>query len=183
MEKTPRPEKVATVTEISDLFGGANAALLTEYRGMSVKHLSELRRSLRAVGADYKVFKNTLVWKSAVATGRDTPELEALLKGPTAIAFVTGDAVEAAKALRDFAKTNPHLSVKGGLLGTKVLSAAEAGALADMPPRQQVMAEIAGLFEAPLSALASLLEAPARDIAYAINALIEKNGGEDAIAA
>jgi large subunit ribosomal protein L10 len=181
--ENPRPEKVATVSEITDLFGGSDAALLTEYRGMSVKHLSELRRSLRAVGAEYKVYKNTLVWKAALASGRDTDDLEKLLHGPTAIAFVKGDAVEAAKALRDFAKTNPNLIVKGGLLGTKVLTGPETAALADMPPRIQVLAEIAGLFEAPLSTLASLLEAPARDIAYAIAALIEKNGGDEAVAA
>ena len=179
----PRPEKVAKVSEVVDLLNGSDAAILTEYRGMRVKHLSELRRSLRPLGAEYKVYKNTLVWKAAIAAGKGTPELESLLKGPTAIAFVKGDAVEAAKALRDFAKTNQALIVKGGLLGTKVLSAAEASALADMPPRVQVLAELAGLFEAPLSSFASLLEAPARDIAYAINALIEKNGGEVAAAA
>ncbi len=181
--ENPRPEKVQKVAEVVGLLNGSDAALLTEYRGMRVKHLSELRRTLRLVGGEYKVYKNTLVWKAALAAGIDTPELEKLLHGPTAIAFVKGDAVEAAKALREFAKTNPNLVVKGGLLGTKVLSASEASALADMPPRTQVLAELAGLFEAPLSTLASLFEAPARDIAYAISALIDKNGGEEAAAA
>ena len=180
--ENPRPEKVAVVSEIVELLNTSDAALLTEYRGMRVKHLSELRRTLTPVGAEYRIFKNTLVWKAAIAAGKDTPELEKLLHGPTAIAFVKGDAVEAAKALREVAKTNQSLVVKGGLLGSKVLNAAEAAALADMPPRIQVLAELAGLFEAPLSTLASLLEAPARDIAYAINALIEKNGGEAAAA-
>ncbi len=181
--ENPRPEKVQKVAEVVELLNGSDAALLTEYRGMQVKHLSELRRTLRPVGGEYRVYKNTLVWKAALATGMDTPELEKLLHGPTAIAFIKGDAVEAAKALREFAKTNPNLIVKGGLLGSKVLSASEAAALADMPPRVQVLAELAGLFEAPLSTLASLIEAPARDIAYAISALIDKNGGENAAAA
>jgi hypothetical protein len=96
--ENPRPEKVQKVAEVVELLNGSDAVLLTEYRGMQVKHLSELRRTLRPVGGEYKIYKNTLVWKAALAAGKDTPELEALLKGPTAIAFVKGDAVEAAKA-------------------------------------------------------------------------------------
>ena len=177
----PNADKVETVAEIKALFDGADAAILTEYRGMRVAHLRDLRRSLRSVGGEYRVFKNTLVRIAADSVG--ATELEPLLHGPTAVAFVKGDAVEVAKAIREFAKTNPNLIVKGGLLGTKVLSAAQATALADMPPKQQVLAEIAGLFAAPLSQFASLLAAPPRDIAYAINALIEKNGGEPEAAA
>ena len=178
--ENPRPEKVQTVSEITDLFNKSNAAILTEYRGLKVKHLGELRRALREVGGEYRVFKNTLVRIAADGVGAGA--IEPMLHGPTAVAFVTGDAVDVAKALREFAKTNTNLIVKGGLLGTKVLSAAQAGALADMPPRQQVLAEIAGLFAAPLSQMASLLAAPARDMAYAIAALVDKNGGEAAAA-
>ncbi len=178
--ENPRPEKVATVEEITTLFQESSAVLVTEYRGMRVKQLSELRRSLGTVGGEYRVFKNTLADIGAKNAGFDN--LDALLVGPTALAFVKGDAVDVAKALRDFAKTNQNLIVKGGLLGNKVLNAAQTTALADMPPKKQVLAELAGLFAAPLSQMASLLAAPARDVAYAVQALIDKNGGESAAA-
>jgi large subunit ribosomal protein L10 len=168
----PRPEKVATVSEVSEFLRDADAVLLTEYRGLSVNQLAKLRRSLRQSGAEYRVYKNTLVKIAADANG--IAGLDSLLTGPTAVAFVTGDAVEVAKALRDAAKEMPALVLKGGLLGTRVLDAKELVALADMPPKLQVLAEIAGLLEAPLSTLASLIEAPIRDIAYAIAALEEK---------
>jgi large subunit ribosomal protein L10 len=168
----PRPEKVAVVDEVVEAFTNSDAVLLTEYRGMTVTSISNLRRALAPTGATYKVFKNTLV--NIAAQQSNIEGLEPLLHGPTAVAFVKGDAVEAAKALRDFAKTEPHLIVKGGLLGTKVLDAQQALALAAMPPKAQVLAEIAGLFEAPLANLASLFEAPVRDVAYAIAALEDK---------
>jgi large subunit ribosomal protein L10 len=169
--ENPRPEKVSIVAEIKASLAESDAVLLTEYRGMSVPSIGKLRRTL---GADtsYKVYKNTLVRIAAEQQGIEG--LEPLLHGPTAVAFVKGDAVEAAKALREFAKTEPRLIIKGGLLGGKVLDAAQTAALADMPPKAQVLAEIAGLFEAPLANIASLLEAPVRDIAYAIAALEEK---------
>jgi large subunit ribosomal protein L10 len=169
--ENPRPEKVSIVAEIKANLAASDAVLLTEYRGMSVPSIGRLRRTL---GGDtsYKVYKNTLVRIAAEQQGIEG--LEPLLHGPTAVAFVKGDAVEAAKALREFAKTEPRLIIKGGLLGGKVLDAAQTAALADMPPKAQVLAEIAGLFEAPLANIASLLEAPVRDIAYAIAALEEK---------
>ena len=170
--ENPRPEKVADVEEIHAAINSSDAVLLTEYRGMTVASLSKLRRVLRPLGAEYKVYKNTLVRIAADRAGIEN--LEPLLHGPTAVTFIKGDAVEAAKALREFAKTEPKLIVKGGVLGSSVLDAAQAAALADMPPRVQVLAEIAGLLEAPLSNIASLLEAPVRDIAYAIAALEEK---------
>lgn len=168
----PRPEKVSVVDEVRAALTESDAVLLTEYRGMTVQSISKLRRALAPTGATYKVFKNTLV--NIAATQNGIEGLEPLLHGPTAVAFVKGDAVEAAKALREFAKTEPHLIVKGGLLGDKVLDAKQASALADMPPKAQVLAEIAGLFEAPLANLANLLEAPIRDVAYAIAALEDK---------
>src|SRR5579875_1356881 len=130
----PRPEKVAVVDEVRARLESSSGALLTEYRGLKVSELAQLRRSLRSVGGEYKVYKNTLV-RFAVAD-RGIPELEELLTGPTAIAFVDGDAAAVAKALRDFARTNPHLIVKGGLLGGNLLTSAEAAALADLPPRE-----------------------------------------------
>src|ERR1700733_6797580 len=116
----PRPEKVAVVDEVREHFERSDAAILTEYRGLKVKDMATLRRSLRAAGGDYKVYKNTLVRFAARDLG--LAELEPMLVGPTAIAFVDGDAVGVAKALRDYARTNPILVVKGGVLGSKVMS-------------------------------------------------------------
>ena len=130
--ENPRPEKVAVVTEVRERFEQADAALLTEYRGLDVKALADLRRQLKPVGGEYKVYKNTLARFAAEEVGGS--ELTALLTGPTAITFVQGDAAAVAKTLRDYARTNPHLVVKGGLLGDKVLSAADVEALADLPP-------------------------------------------------
>lgn len=172
----PRPEKVAVVAEVTEKLTAADAALLTEYRGMSVKAMSELRRALRPAGAEYKVYKNTLVRFAARNAGVEGAD--DLLTGPVAIAFVQGDVAGAAKALRDYAKANPSLVLKGGMLAGKVISASDVDALADLPPREVVLSQIAGLFEAPLSAMASLLEAVPREFAYGIQALIEKNGGE-----
>ena len=114
MQENPRPEKAAVVTEVKERLDAADAAILTEYRGLTVQEIATLRRSLRAAGGDYKIYKNTLVRFAAQAQGLD--ELVPLLVGPTAIAFVDGDAVGVAKALRDYSRTNPLLVVKGGVL-------------------------------------------------------------------
>jgi large subunit ribosomal protein L10 len=177
----PRPEKVAVVDEVKDRLSGASAALLTEYRGLDVKSISDLRRAVRAAGGDYKIFKNTLVRFAVRDLGLD---VEALLTGPTAIAFVAtkpdgspGDAVDVAKALRDFARTNPSLVVKGGLLGEKPLSADEARALADVESRDVLLSKLAGALAAPMQQLAGLLQALPRNMAYGLQALIDDRGG------
>ncbi|MGE0309305.1 MAG: 50S ribosomal protein L10 [Acidimicrobiia bacterium] len=172
--ENPRPEKVAVVAEVREYFAASNAVLLTDYRGMSVKALGELRRALRPAGAEYKVYKNTLVRRAAAEEG--ISGADALLTGPTAIAFVTGDAAAVAKALRDFARTNPALVVKGGVLGTKVLDAAQVTALADLPSREVLLAQIAGAFQAPLVKTAGLLQALPRNFAYGLKALIDQGG-------
>ena len=171
----PRPEKVAVVNEVRGKLDAASAAILTEYRGLTVKDLATLRRSLRDAGGEYKIYKNTLVRFAARELG--LAELESMLTGSTAIAFVKGDAVNVAKALRDFARTNPHLVVKGGLLGTSVLSARDAGALADLPSREVLLARLAGGLAAPLVQMAGLLQALPRNFAYGLKALIDKGGG------
>ena len=112
-----RPEKVAAVAEIRERLTESDAAVLTEYRGLKVSELAELRGALRPAGTDFKIFKNTLARRAAEEAG--LAELVPMLEGPTAIAFVKGDAVIAAKALRDFGRTNAALVVKGGLLGTE----------------------------------------------------------------
>ena len=179
--ENPRPEKVAVVDEVKDRFDSTSAALLTEYRGLDVKAISDLRRALRQAGGDYKIYKNTLVRFAARDLGL---ELEELLTGPTAIAFITekpdgtpGDAVDVAKALRDFARTNPSLVVKGGVLGTKPLTADEARALAEVEPREVLLAKLAGALAAPMVQLAGLLEALPKSFAYGLKALIDQQGG------
>ncbi len=171
----PRPEKVAVVDEVREHFNDADAAILTEYRGLTVSEISNLRRSLRPAGGEYKVYKNTLVRFAARDLGLD---IESMLQGPTAIAFVKGDAVTVAKALRDFARTNPKLVVKGGLLGEKVLDAKDTTALADVAPREVLLARLAGAMAAPMVQFAGLLQALPRNLAYGLKALIEKSGGE-----
>jgi large subunit ribosomal protein L10 len=170
----PRPEKVAVVDEVREKLSSASAAILTEYRGLKVKDMAVLRRSLRDAGGEYRVYKNTLVRFAARDLGLEG--LEALLEGPTAITFVDGDAVAVAKALRDYARTNPVLVVKGGVLGTSVLGAQEAAALAELPSREVLLARIAGGLAAPLVQFAGLLQALPRNFAYGLKALIEKGG-------
>ena len=174
----PRPEKVAVVDEVKERLRNADAAILTEYRGLKVGDLSTLRRSLRESGGEYKIYKNTLVRFAVKDLGLD--ELESLLVGPTAIAFVDGDAVGVAKALRDYARTNPNLVVKGGVLGDSVLSAADATALADIPPREVLLARFAGLLAAPMQQFAGLLAAVPRNFAYGLKALIDQGGAPGA---
>ena len=171
----PRPEKVSVVDEVRNRMSSANAALLTEYRGLKVHELAQLRGAIRDAGGEYKIYKNTLVRLAVADLGMT--ELDELLVGPTAIAFVDGDAVLVAKSLRDFARTNPNLTIKGGLLGRSVLSAADAGALADVAPREQILAQFAGLLAAPLRQFAGLLAAVPRNFAYGLSALIEQRGG------
>jgi large subunit ribosomal protein L10 len=173
----PRPEKVAVVDEVRQRFDGASAALLTEYRGLTVAAIAQLRRALREAGGDLKVYKNTLVRFAARDLGLD---IEDLLTGPTAIAFVEGDPVNVAKALRDFARTNPALVVKGGLLGTRSLTAAETQALADVEPREVLLAKLAGAMAAPMQQFAGLLQALPRNFAYGLQALLDQQGGAPA---
>ena len=179
--ENPRPEKVAVVDDVRERLESSSAALLTEYRGLDVAAISDLRRALRAVGGEYKIYKNTLVRFAARDLGL---ELEDLLTGPTAIAFITerpdgsaGDAVDVAKALRDFARGNPNLVVKGGVLGTRPLTADEAKALADVEPREVLLAKLAGALAAPMVQFAGLLEALPRNFAYGLAALIDQQGG------
>ena len=170
----PRAEKVAVVDEVRSRLDGADATILTEYRGLTVAELAALRSALAAVGVDYKVYKNTLV-KLAVAGGPHAA-LDPLLVGPTAIAFVSGEITAVAKALRDYGRVNPHLVVKGGILGDGVLSAGDLAALADLPSREVLLARIAGAIAAPLQQFAGLLQALPRNLAYGLSALVEERG-------
>ena len=173
----PRPEKAAVVAEVRDRLAASDAALLTEYRGLNVPQMAELRRSLRAAGGEYTIYKNTMVRLAVAELDLDIADL---LTGPTAIAFVgegddgsTGDAAAVAKALRDFSRANRALVLKGGVLGTKVLGPEDLAALADLPSRDVLLAQVAGAFQAPLAKLAGLLEALPRNFAYGLKALID----------
>lgn len=175
-----RPEKVAVVEEIRTKLAESDATVLTEYRGLTVHEIAALRGALRPTGTEYKVFKNTLARRAVEEAGVEG--VSELLEGPVALAFVKGDAAAAAKALREFAKTNPTLVVKGGLLGTRFVGAADIEALADLPSREVILAQIAGAFQAPLVKAAGLFQALPRNMAYGIKALIDQKiaGGEAA---
>jgi large subunit ribosomal protein L10 len=182
--ENPRPEKVAVVDEVKEKFESSDAALLTEYRGLTVRDLAQLRSSMREAGGEYRVYKNTLV---RLAAQQLDLQLGDGLVGPTAIAFVgqrpdgsPGDAVMVAKALQAFAKANPLLVVKGGLLGDHVLDAASARALADVAPREELLARLAGGMAAPMREFASLLQAVPAKMAYALQALIDAGGAPGA---
>lgn len=168
----PSAEKVAVVAEVREKLAAANSAIITEYRGMTVGSLAALRRKLHPHNAEYKVYKNTLARFAAREAG--VAELEAFLKGPAAITFVKGDASAVAKVLRDHAKENPALVLMGGVVAGKAVNAKELRALADLPPRDVMLAQFAGLLKAPMSKTANLLAALPRKAAYGIKALIEQ---------
>jgi large subunit ribosomal protein L10 len=174
----PRPEKVAVVNEVRERLEGAEAAILTEYRGLSTREMATLRQALTAAGGDYKVYKNTLV-KLAIAGGPHE-SLSALLEGPTAIAFVSGEVSAVAKALRDYARSNPNLIVKGGQHGEGLLSAQDLTVLADLPSREVLLARLAGAIAAPMQQMAGLLQALPRSFAYGLSALLDQKGGAPA---
>jgi len=167
--------KAAVIADIRQRLENADAAVLTEYRGLTVTDIAALRAALRPAATDYKIFKNTLARRAALDAGLD--DLVDSLEGPVAIAFVRrdeGDAVTAAKALRDFARGNANLVVKGGVLGPRVLTTADVEALADVPPREQLLARLAGGFQAPLTKAAGLFQAFTRNFAYGVKAYIDQ---------
>lgn len=166
-----RPEKEAAVAALADKFRGSGAVLLTEYRGLSVAQLKALRRSL-GENAEYTVVKNTLAAIAARRVGFEAFAQD--LKGPSALAFVSGEPVEAAKALRDFAKDNKQLVIKGGIMDGKLLSAADVDKLASLESREVLLAKTAGAVKASLSKAAYLFAAPASKAVRTVDALREK---------
>jgi large subunit ribosomal protein L10 len=172
----PSASNVAEVEAIKDRLEGSVAALLTEYRGLDVKELFELRASLRGSSTEYRVLKNTLTSIAVRQAGYE--DLVPLLQGPTAVAFVHGDPVQAAKDLAEFARTHPALVVKGGVLDGKVLAAEEVRRLATLESREVLLARLAGLFQAPLQQTVSLLAAPLRQVATMTSALRDKQAEE-----
>ncbi|HMO10972.1 MAG TPA: 50S ribosomal protein L10 [Actinotalea sp.] len=174
-----RPDKAAAVAELTDMFRESSAVVLTEYRGLTVAQLKQLRTALRG-NATYAVVKNTLSAIAAKEAGVDG--LDDQLKGPSAIAFVTGDPVTVAKGLRDFAKTHPTLVVKGGVLDGRPVSASDVTKLADLESREVLLAKAAGAMKAKLYQAAYLFTAPAGQAVRTIDALREKRATEGAAA-
>jgi len=171
-----RADKAAAVAELTERFQNSSGAVLTEYRGLSVSQLGELRKSL-GTNATYSVVKNTLT-KIAAAEAGVSPELTSMLTGPSAIAFVQGDVVEAAKGLRDFARANPLLVIKGGVLEGKPLTSAEIVTLADLEPREVLLAKLAGAMKASLSNAAGTFAALPVQMARLLGALEAKRAAE-----
>ena len=163
-----RPDKAAAVAELTNRFTNSNGAVLTEYRGLTVAALKDLRRSL-GDEATYAVSKNTLTKIAAKQAGIDG--IDEHLVGPTAIAFIDGDPVIVAKGLRDFAKANPLLVIKGGVLDGNILDASEIGKLADLESREVLLAKLAGGMKNALQGAASLFAAPLAQAARVLGAL------------
>ncbi|MEU7640852.1 MULTISPECIES: 50S ribosomal protein L10 [unclassified Streptomyces] len=166
-----RPDKVAAVEEIADEFRNSNAAVVTAYTGLTVAQLKQLRRSL-GDNAQYRVVKNTLTKIAAQEAGITV--LDEHLSGSTAVVFVTGDPVEAAKGLRDFAKENQNLVIKGGVLDGKALSADEIKKLADLESREVLLSKLAGAFKAKQSQAASVFQALPSKLVRTVDALRAK---------
>lgn len=175
-----KPEKVAAVAEIAEQFKGSTAAVVTEYRGLSVGALTELRRALGA-DATYSVAKNTLVKRAAAEAGVEG--LDDLFVGPTAIAFIAGEPVDAAKALKTFAKDHKALVIKGGYMDGAALSVAEVERIADLESREVLLAKLAGAMKGNLAKAAGLFNAPASQVARLAAALQEKKQAEGGDAA
>jgi large subunit ribosomal protein L10 len=171
-----RADKETAVAELTERFRSSPGAVLTEYRGLTVSQLGELRQSL-GTNAQFSVVKNTLT-KIAANQAGVTTELTDLLEGPSAIAFVGGDVVEAAKGLREFARTYPQLIIKGGVLEGKPLTPAEILRLADLEPREVLLAKLAGAMKASLAGAAATFNALPAQMARLLGALEHKRGDE-----
>jgi large subunit ribosomal protein L10 len=170
-DKPVRADKATAVAELTDNFRNSSATLLTEYRGLTVSEITELRRSLGSE-TKYSVSKNTLAKRAATDAGIEG--LDALFTGPTALAFVGGDPVEAAKGLRAFAKAHPVLVIKGGVFEGKAVSAEEVGKIADLESREVLLAKLAGAMKGSLSKAAATFQAPLVQVARLAVALQDK---------
>jgi large subunit ribosomal protein L10 len=177
----PRPEKVQAVAEIKERLEGAQAVFLAEYAGLSVKDQQVLRRELRANGAEFKVVKMTLARRAADDLEIET--LDELLLGPTGLAFADGDPVGAAKVLKDFAKSHDVFVIKGGLLGLEFLTPEKISELADIEPREVLLAKLAGAMKAPMANMAGLLAALPRNTASVLSQLLERKESDEPVAA
>ena len=179
-ENEPNPLKAARVAELTHRIEGSDALLLTEYRGLSVSDLTELRRSLAEGGTKFAVVKNTLMRRAVNDAG--VAELEAMLEGPSAVAFVVGDPVAAAKSVVDAAKKFPTLVLKGGFMDGKMLSADDAKELASLDSREVMLSKIAGVMKSEMSKAAALFVGAQSKFLSLLEAYKEKVPGEDSAA-
>ncbi|TCL54302.1 LSU ribosomal protein L10P [Hydrogenispora ethanolica] len=172
-----RPEKEAAVSEIQEKLQKSKAVVLADYRGLNVQEVTELRKKLREAGVEYKVAKNTLTSRAAKSVSIEG--LDSYLSGPTALAFGYNDPVTPAKILSNFAKDHKHLELKGGILEGKVIDFNAVKALADLPSREALLGQVAGLMQAPLRGMATVLSGPIRNLVYAVEAIRKQKAGEE----
>jgi len=167
-----RREKEAVITEVAGLLQDTETVFVSDYRGLTVAQLSELRGTLRQSGARFRIVKNTLGTLAAERAGRDT--LKELLSGPTAVTFCGDDPVAAAKAIADFARTHPQLEMRGGLMAGDLLDAAQLRALASLPPRDTLVAQVVGTLAAPMTGLVTVLQGTIGGFVRALNQVAEQ---------
>lgn len=165
-------KKIEAVEELTEQLKESDFTVLTDYRGLTVSEMAQLRKQMRGAGVDYHVAKNTLLRRAAQQAGY--PEMEAMLMGPTAVAFAKDDASKAAKALREYARTSKVFTIKGGVLAKRVLSQDEINTVADLPPRTELIAKVIGTAQAPIVNLVSVLSGPTRGLAYVLQARIRQ---------
>lgn len=171
-----RPEKEATVSEIQQKFAASKSVILADYRGLNVEEVTELRKKLREAGIEYKVAKNTLTSRAAKAANIDG--LDQFLSGPTALAFGFNDVVSPAKILANFAKNHKKLELKGGVLEGQVIDLQKVNALANLPSREVLLGQVAGMLQAPMRGLVTVLSGPLRNVTYALEAVRKQKAGE-----
>lgn len=171
-----RPEKEAVVSELQEKFSKAQSVIVADYRGLNVVEVTELRKKLREAGVEYKVVKNTLTSRAAKAANIDG--LDQFLSGPTALAFGFTDVVAPAKILADFAKDHKKLELKGGVLEGKIIDLTAVKELASLPSREALLGQVAGLLQAPIRGLVTVLSGPLRNAVYALEAIRKQKAGE-----
>lgn len=168
---TVRPEKIEAVKEIKDKFSRSKSAILTDYRGLNVADITELRKKLREQGVEFKVVKNTL---TRIALKDFDYNLDEFLEGPTAVAFGFEDPVAPAKIIADFAKTHKELEIKAGMVEGKAGGKDMVESLAKLPPREELLAKAVGSIQSPLYGIVSVLQGPLRNLVYTLQAIQDK---------
>lgn len=171
----PNAEKAQAISELTDQLSRAQLTIVTDYRGLTVTDLQGLRGTLRPLNAQVRVAKNTLTNIAANSVGIDV--LQPILEGPTALVFAYGDVVGVSKAVGDFVRTSRVLSVKGGVMGNRLLTAPDIEAIATLPSREELQGKLVGLLASPLSRTVGVLSGPPRSLAYLVQAQIDKLGG------
>lgn len=171
----PTPQKAATINELADQLSRAQLTIVTDYRGLKVTDLEGLRTNLRPSGAQFRIAKNTL---TTIAAGRVGIEgLDGLLDGPTGLVLAYDDPVQASKVVTDFVRTSRILTVRGGVLNNRLVTAPEIDALATLPSREELQARVLGMLVSPLARTVGVLSGPSRSLAYLLNARAEQLGG------